>query len=383
MNKDFKGQTWMITGISSGIGYELARQLMLGGNRVIGFLRNKEKAQSLLEAYPNLLVLYEVDMCNLEKVDKMVKSACEEVGTVNVVVSNAGISLKGFAEDVDIAEMQDVINTNLLGAMVYIRASIPYLKKSGGTLIQISSVNGEVPVAEWSCYCASKYGINGYCESIAKELKPYGVSVIIVEPGNVNTELWNKVADRSIEYNGLRQRSVKSDIDVKKLAGKIISISLLNNPPECVAMGSRASQDIINQIERKRDIYMAYHQLSKEVDADFKMTQQPVIRMPEMADGRDILMWSLGKEGMRLLKRYNWSEIENRLVGFIDAAPDKKGKYCLGRKIFQYDEIALQIPSHYVIVATTAYYSEIKEILEKMGLVQDRDFCYWKDLKED
>lgn len=382
MNQELTGQTWMITGISSGIGYELAGQLLAGGCKVIGLLRDVKKARLLLEAYPDALTLYEVDMCNFSAVDRVVNTALKAAGTISVVVSNAGVSLRGFAEEVELEELQEVVNTNLIGAMVFIRASIPYLKKYKGTLVQISSVNGEVPAAQWSYYSASKHGINGYCEAVAKELEPYGVKVIIMEPGKVNTELWNKVADRRREYDGLRPQSVKSDIDVRKLAGKIVSICSWEQPPQYIAMGSRANKRIIAQLERKRDIHMAWRQLSKEVDTDFKMIQ-PIMKKPEMAGGRDILMWPLGRECKNLLKKYNWSEWEDNLIGFVDAAPEKKGKYCLGRKIFRHDEVQMHISACYVIITSTDYYEEIRKTLEKIGLTSDMDFCYWKKLVED
>ena len=117
MNQGLTGQTWMITGISSGIGYELAKQLLAGGCRVIGLLRDEKKARSLLEAYPEALTLYEVDMCNFSEVDRVVNTALEAAGTISVVVSNAGVSLRGFAEEVKLEELQEVVNTNLTGAM--------------------------------------------------------------------------------------------------------------------------------------------------------------------------------------------------------------------------------------------------------------------------
>ena len=375
-------QTWMITGISSGIGFELAEKLLAKGCPVVGFVRNRKKIRMLSEQYPDTLTVYEVDMRSPHEVDAVVTEACKAVPQDIVVVSNAGISLKGLAEEVEIEEIQDVINTNLMGAMLYIRACIPHLKQYGGKIVQISSINGEVPAAEWAYYCASKYGINGFCEAVAKELHPFKVPVSIVEPGNVNTELWNKVAGRRKEYAALRQRSLTTDIDVRKLAERIIAICSLDNPPEYMAMGSLASKRIMEHLTYKQNIYTTGRHLAREVDTDYKQGQ-PVLKKPASAHERSILMWPLGRECRNMLRTYNFSAIEKQFVGFVDSDKDKAGKYCIARKIYHYDELFGQLSSYYIIITSTAFYDEIRKMLEKENLIPGRDFCLWKDLMED
>lgn len=375
-------QTWMITGISSGIGYELAEKLLAKGCPVVGFVRNREKICMLSEQYPDTLTVYEVDMRSPREVDAVVTEACKAVPQNIVVVSNAGIAIKGLAEEVEIAEIQDVINTNLMGAMLYIRACIPHLKQYGGKIIQLSSISGEVPTSEWAYYCASKYGINGFCEAVAKELRPFGISVSIVEPGNVNTELWNKVAGRRKEYAALRQRSLTADIDVRKLAERIIMTGSMDYPPEYMAMGSQASKRIIDHLTYKRNIYTTGRQLAREVDTDYKQGQ-PVLKKPASAHERRILMWPLCDECRNMLRTCNFSAIEKQFVGFVDLDKDKAGKYCIERKIYHYDEVSGQLSSYFIIITSTAFYDEIREMLEKENLIPGRDFCLWKDLMEE
>lgn len=381
MRQNGEQQTWLITGISSGIGYELAKQLLQKGYWVIGFVREKKKVHSLKEAYPETLILYEMDVRNFEEVDRVVTSAWEAAGTIHAVVSNAGIALKGLAEEVSMEEMLDVINTNLIGTMAFIRSCIPFLKRDGGKLIQISSVSGEVPSAGWSYYCASKHGINGFCESLVEELRPYGVSVILVEPGRVNTQLWNKVAEHRKEYDSLRVNSEKSDIDVKKLAARIIMLGLLENPPEYVAMGSHASESILRQLAYKQEAYRAGRQLAKSVDE--RSEEQLILKLPKRAGKRSILMWPLGSECMRMIRSYNWSELDNQLAGFVDLDKNKAGKYCIGRRIYQYEEISAHSAEYYFIIATNDFRKPIEEMLVGMNLVYGKDFCHYSDLVEE
>lgn len=381
MRQNIEQQTWLITGISSGIGYELAKQLLQKGYRVIGFVREKEKIHSLKEVYPETLFLYEMDVRNFGEVDRVVTTACEEAGTIHTVVSNAGISLKGLAEEVSLEELMNVINTNLIGAIVFIRACIPFLKRDGGKLIQISSVNGEVPSAGWSYYCASKHGINGFCESLAGELRPYGVSVILVEPGRVNTELWNKVAERCQEYDVLRVHSIKSDINVKKLAERIVMLSLLENPPEYAAMGSRASGDILRRLAYKQEVYRVGQPLAKSVDE--RSIKQPILKIPKRAGERSILMWPLGRECKRMIRSYNWSELDKQFAGFVDLDKNKAGKYCVGRRIYQFEEISAHCADYYFVIATKNFREPIEEMLMGMNLVYGKDFCYHSDLMEE
>lgn len=381
MRQNNEQQTWLITGISSGIGYELAERLLQKGYRVIGFVRERKKVHSLKEAYPEALILYEMDIRNFGEVDRVVTTACEAADTIHAVVSNAGIPLKGLAEEVSMEELLDVINTNLVGAMVFIRACIPFLKRDGGKLIQISSVSGEVPYAGWAYYCASKHGINGFCESLAKELRPYGISVILVEPGRVNTQLWNKVADHRKEYDSLRINSEKSDIDVKKLAARIIMLGLLENPPEYVAMGSHASESILKQLAYKQEAYRAGRQLANSVVE--RSEEQPILKLPKQAGKRSILMWPLGGECKRILMSYNWSELDNQFTGFVDLDKNKAGKNYIGRRIYQYEEICTHGVDYYFIIATNDFRKPIEEMLEGMNLVYGKDFCHYSDLVEE
>ncbi|MCM1100974.1 MAG: SDR family NAD(P)-dependent oxidoreductase [Acetatifactor muris] len=382
MRLNVEQQTWLITGISSGIGHELTGQLLEKGHRVIGFVRDEHKVRVLKESYPETLILYETDIRNYEETDRIVRTACETAGTIHAVVSNAGIATKGLAEEVSMEELLNVMNTNLIGTMVFIRACIPFLKKTGAKLIQISSMSGEVSAAEWSYYCASKHGINGFCESVAEELRPYGVSVTLVEPGNVNTQLWNKVADRQEKYDALRANSEQSDINVRKLAAGIMMLGRMDDPPEYVAMGSRANENILQQLARKQKIYLAGRQLAREVDEQCGGAQ-PLLKSPQQAGERKILLWPLGNECKKMLRAYDWSEWADRLAGFVDLDESKAGKYCVGRKIYQYEEAALHCQDYYFVVMTNDFRKPIEQMLKEMNLVYGKDFCHYSDLVEE
>ena len=176
---------WLITGVSTGFGRILAEEVVKRGGRVVGTVRNSEQVASL-EAAGVATVLLDVN-----EASRAVPAVAEAVGLLeglDVLVNNAGFGLMGAIEALDDAAVRSVMETNFFGALRLTRAAIPELRRKGGVIVNISSVAGAVGIAGAGAYCASKFALEGLSEALAQELEPFGVKVLIVEPGAFRTD---------------------------------------------------------------------------------------------------------------------------------------------------------------------------------------------------
>jgi len=181
-------KTWFITGISSGLGLAITRQLLLQGDRVIGTVRSHQPVKALVAEYPDTLSVLKLDLSHTDSVEAVVNQAFRDAGRIDVVVNNAGYGLFGPAEGLSTEQIKHQLDTNLLGPVLVTRAALPFLRQQGGgKIIAISSYGGQATHPGASLYHASKWGLEGFFESLAKEVVSFGISVNIVEPGSART----------------------------------------------------------------------------------------------------------------------------------------------------------------------------------------------------
>lgn len=270
-------KTWLITGVSSGFGYEMTKQLLDSGNTVIGTVRNTEKVNSLIEKYPETFDCRILDVTDVEAVHNVVDSAFEKHGRIDVIVSNAGYGLFGAAEELSDAEVDHIIATNLTGSIALIRSALPYLRKQmSGNIIQISSYGGQVAYAANSMYHATKFGIEGFCESVAQEVAKFNVKVTIVEPGGARTEFRYgsaKVANLTPEYehvhgflNMLDSTKGLAPGSPEKMAKRIIESVDNPNTPLHMVLGSQALKATIERLEERVAAYKTQTETAASTD---------------------------------------------------------------------------------------------------------------------
>ncbi|WP_258348753.1 SDR family oxidoreductase [Saccharopolyspora gregorii] len=181
-------RTWLITGVNSGFGRQLAEQLLARGDRVAGTVRREGSADDLRDAHGDRFRLAHLDVTDLPRIREVVDAAFADLGRIDVVVVNAGYGLFGAAEEVSDEQVLHQITTNLLGSIQTARAALPHLRaQGGGRLIPISSVAGIAAHAGASLYHASKWGVEGFFEALAQEVAPFGAEVTLVEPGGART----------------------------------------------------------------------------------------------------------------------------------------------------------------------------------------------------
>ena len=182
-------RTWLITGVSSGFGRELTEQLLERGERVVGTVRRPEAVADFAGRYADTFRCELLDLTEAARIRDVVDRSFAELGRVDVVVSNAGYGLFGAAEELSDEQMEHIIATNLIGSIQLIRAALPHLRaQGGGRIVQMSTYGGQVAYPGNSMYHATKWGIEGFAESVAQEVAPFGIGVTIVEPGGARTE---------------------------------------------------------------------------------------------------------------------------------------------------------------------------------------------------
>ncbi len=183
-----KQRTWFITGVSTGFGRIMTERLLERGDRVAGTARRLEQLDDLKVQHGEQLWLTRLDLTHTSAIRPAVDAAFQHFGTVDVIVNNAGYGLFGAAEEVTDDQIRHQLDINLIGSMQVIRAALPHLRAQGsGRILQVSSTGGQFAFPSFSVYHASKWGIEGFVESVAQEVAPFGIECTIVEPGATGT----------------------------------------------------------------------------------------------------------------------------------------------------------------------------------------------------
>ncbi|GAB4157105.1 MAG: oxidoreductase [Candidatus Dojkabacteria bacterium] len=186
MEQNSQAKTVLITGASSGIGRAAAVLFQQKGWNVVATMRSPEKEVEL-DKLPNVIVA-KLDVTQFDTVKSVLEEAKAKFGAIDVVVNNAGFGVLGPIDGVEMTDIQNQINTNLLGAMNLTKEVIPYFKaRKQGTIINVTSVIGLITAPFYTLYTTSKWGLEGFSESIWYEMRKANVRVKIIEPGPTYT----------------------------------------------------------------------------------------------------------------------------------------------------------------------------------------------------
>jgi NAD(P)-dependent dehydrogenase (short-subunit alcohol dehydrogenase family) len=195
MSADTRPMTWFITGASRGFGRELTGQLLARGHRVAATARRPGQLDDLAARHRDRLWVRALDVTDTARMRRVVAEAFADLGRVDVVVSNAGFGVFGAAEDLTDEQVEAMIATNLTAGIQLARAVVPYLRaQGGGRLLQVSSMGGHIAFPAFSLYHAAKWGIEGFYESLAVEVEPFGIATTLVEPGMIRSTFYEAAA---------------------------------------------------------------------------------------------------------------------------------------------------------------------------------------------
>jgi NAD(P)-dependent dehydrogenase (short-subunit alcohol dehydrogenase family) len=248
-------KVWLITGAGRGLGVHIARAALAGGNAVVATGRNPTMVAAAVGDHPDLIAI-KLDVNRPEDAQAAVKAAVGKLGRIDILVNNAGNFYAGFFEELSSEQVRNQIETLLFGPMNVTRAVLPVMRKQrSGLLLTISSTAGIAGGMFCTAYAAAKFGIEGWMESLAPEIAPFGVRTMLVEPGFFRTELLTPesttYARSSIDDYVERTKETvtawssmdgKQGGDPAKLADAIVQLAGLAEPPIRFAAGADAVQ---------------------------------------------------------------------------------------------------------------------------------------------
>jgi NAD(P)-dependent dehydrogenase (short-subunit alcohol dehydrogenase family) len=260
MTNSSQARVWFITGSSTGFGRTLAEAVLDQGETVVLTARNPQQVEDLTAKFPNRALAVRLDVTKPTEVREVVKVAIATFGRIDVLVNNAGYGTLGAIEEVSDEDIRRQFETNVFGALDLTRAVLPHLRQQrSGHIINFSSVGGFVSFPGSGIYCGTKFALEGISEALAQEVAPFGIKVIIVEPGAFRTDFSGRslvVSDTQIaDYEPVigQYRQWVQDIDgqqpgdPKKAASAIIQSVNSENPPLRLTLGA----DAVNAIDAK------------------------------------------------------------------------------------------------------------------------------------
>src|SRR5438270_7273707 len=182
-------KVWLITGASRGLGRAFTKAVLEAGDRVVATARNPEQLVELKDKYSENICTVALDVTNEVQAKSAFDAAISTFGALDVLVNNAGYGDVGAVEDTRLADFRAQIETNLFGVIIMTKAVLPYFReRKAGHIIQVTSISGRVGPAGRAPYAAAKFGVEGFSESLSKEVGPLGVKVTIIEPGGFRTD---------------------------------------------------------------------------------------------------------------------------------------------------------------------------------------------------
>lgn len=215
-----KQKVWLITGVSKGLGREIAKQVVESGNIVIGTVRtveDKEAFESDFDAKAHI-----IDLSKTDRVGLLIEVIIQRYGRIDVLVNNAGYGAFGMIEEFEESEIIRQFNVNFIAVWKLCKTVLPHMREKGeGVIVQISSSLGVLAGAGNGIYASSKFALEGMSEALKKEVEPFGIKVLLIEPGALRTDfLGESIAYARKEISQYEKRITSIRTDTKAFNGK-------------------------------------------------------------------------------------------------------------------------------------------------------------------
>jgi NAD(P)-dependent dehydrogenase (short-subunit alcohol dehydrogenase family) len=267
-------KVWFITGAGRGMGVDIAKAALAAGDAVVATGRNPERVSATLGAHEDLLVV-KLDVTDPADAEAAVTAAVERFGRIDVLVNNAGNFYAGFFEEISPQDVRAQVETTLFGPMNVTRAVLPVIRaQRSGLVIAISSTAGIVGQAFCTAYAAAKFGVEGWIESLAPEVAPFGIHTMLVEPGLFRTELLSPESTTYAEpwiddYAERTNQTVaawnamngQQGGDPAKLANALVQLASRDEPPlrwvagaDAIATVEQKAKDLLAQADAYREL---------------------------------------------------------------------------------------------------------------------------------
>jgi NAD(P)-dependent dehydrogenase (short-subunit alcohol dehydrogenase family) len=266
-------KVWFITGCSRGFGRIWAEAALARGDKVAASARDAASLAGLVDSYGQNVLPLRLDVADKSACELAINRAHETFGRLDVVVNNAGYGLFGTLEEASEQEIRDQFETNVFGAMWVTKAALPLLRtQRSGHFIQISSIAGIFASSNLGLYHASKWALEAFSQSLAAEVRDFGIKVTIIEPGGYSTE-WGttsaKWAKPLKEYDPIREahqarRAAMRRGDPRATAPVLLEIVDMPEPPLRAIFGTGIVENVKKELESRIALWEKYRQLSDE-----------------------------------------------------------------------------------------------------------------------
>ena len=267
-------KVWLVTGAGRGLGVDIAKAALAAGHAVVATGRNVEKVSAAIGQHDDLMVVA-LDVTDPTGAETAIRAAVDRFGRIDVLVNNAGNFNAGFFEELRPEAFRAQIETTLFGPVNVTRATLPIMRaQRSGLIITISSTAGIQGGEFLTAYAASKFGVEGWMESLALEVAPFGIRTMLVEPGFFRTELLTNdsttYAQPTIDDYAERTKEIvaawksmdgKQGGDPAKLAEAIVKLAALKEPPTRFAAGA----DAVQTFEAKANALLAQAQAHRQL----------------------------------------------------------------------------------------------------------------------
>ena len=270
---------WFITGCSTGFGRDLAAAVLSKGYRCVATARNPKQVEDIASGYKDTALVLELDVTDRSEVESSVKAAESRFGRIDVLGHNAGVGYFGSIEESDEAEIKRMFDINFWGLSAMTRAVLPGMRKRrSGHIVNISSIGGLTAYPALAYYHASKFAVEGFSETLAKEVAHLGIKVTLVEPSGFRTD-WAGRSAKEVENNiadyaesagknlkSLRAASGKQAGDPKRAAEAIIKAVESKEPPLHLLLGKAAWKNAHLKLEALNKDFDAWRETTEGAD---------------------------------------------------------------------------------------------------------------------
>jgi NAD(P)-dependent dehydrogenase (short-subunit alcohol dehydrogenase family) len=271
-------QVWLVTGSSRGLGRAFAIAALEAGHSVTAAARKVNDVADPRQKYGERVLPFALDVTNESQANDAIQSTIKRFGRLDVLVNNAGYGNVAPIEDTSLEEFRAEIETDLFGVIILTKAALPYFReRRSGHFIQVTSIAGRIGPIGRAPYAAAKWGVEGFSETLAKEVAPFGIKVTIVEPGGFRTDFagtstslregrpeYDKTVGKTARFQ--REYNGKQPGDPARAAAVLIRLAAEQDPPLRIVLGSDAYSAVENNDLTKIALATKWKDLSISTD---------------------------------------------------------------------------------------------------------------------
>ncbi|MFF5423782.1 MULTISPECIES: oxidoreductase [unclassified Streptomyces] len=273
-------KVWLITGANSGFGRAFTEAAVAAGDVVVAAARRTESLDDLVAAHPDQVDPVALDVTDHAAIDRVVEELVERHGRIDVLVNNAGRTHVGSVEETADEELRSLFDVHVFGPAALVRAVLPHMRaRRSGAIVQLSSVGGQMSMAGFGAYSATKFALEGMSEALAAEVRPLGIDVLIVEPGAFRTNLFgnhslsgDSVADYAGTVGATRDYVLTGggtqEGDPAKAAAAVLAALDAEETPLRLALGDDAIDTILGHLEQVRGDLAAWEKTGRDTKLD-------------------------------------------------------------------------------------------------------------------